>query len=76
MLLEDLQSTLVEVKLLRRNVQIPVDHLHKKALELIDVGERNAADLRDELVGVVCVIEHLARDQNGRQDEPTQSEKK
>ena len=74
-MLEDLKSALIEIELLSRNVKIPIDHLHEKSLQLIDVGEGHTADLGDELVRVVSVIEHLGRDQDGSQNQPKTSKK-
>lgn len=69
-MLEDSESALVEIELLGGYVEIPVDHLHEETLELVDVGEGDAADLGDELVGVVRVIEHLGCYQHCCQDQP------
>ena len=50
---------LIKFELLRRDKEIPVDHLHEEALQLVDVGKGAAADLGDVLVGVVGVVEHF-----------------
>lgn len=54
------QASLVEIELLPRDEQVPVDNAHVEALELVDVVQRDAADGCDELVSEVNVVEHLA----------------
>jgi len=67
-MLEHREALLVKVKLLRRDVQVPADHGHEVALELVDVGEGDAADLCDVLIGVVGVVVHLGGNEDSCQD--------
>ena len=43
--------------------------MHEEALELVDVWERHAANLRNKLISVVGVVEHLRGDQDSRQNQ-------
>lgn len=61
---------LIEVKLVARDEQVPVDDTHVEALQLVDVLERDAAYRRYVLVRIVDVIEHFTGDQDCRENEP------
>lgn len=59
-----IDAVFVELELFSANAKIPVDQLHEVLLEVIHVGERDATDLRDVTVRVVCVVEHLGGEEH------------
>ena len=66
-----IDAVFIELELFSANAKIPVDQLHEVLLEVVHVGEGDAADLRDVTVRVVGVVEHLGGEEHGGQDEPT-----
>ena len=65
-----IDAVFVELELFSANAKIPVDQLHEVLLEVVHVGERDAADLRDVTVRVVCVVEHLGGEEHCGQHKP------
>ena len=55
----DAEALLVQVELLGRDIDLPINEVHEEALELIDVFEGNTAHLSNVLVCVISVVEHF-----------------